>query len=183
MSTIATVTPNVRPGYDRNMLESLSNRRENVPLIVVVVGDRTSKISHNKVDGHVQNCLRSVCDYKSHLISLDRTTNRVWSHHQSCVIVCQNSRTISSSTSHKLLRLVVRPIIDASHDLHLQSIVTIGGTCKSAITNDWRRGKVWPIVVNRPTNDHLITVNNTLLVMNEWMPLFSERHTHIKFSQ
>ena len=44
MPTIATVTPNLRPGYDRNTLESLSNRRENVPLIVVVVGDRTIKI-------------------------------------------------------------------------------------------------------------------------------------------
>ena len=56
MSTIATVTPNLRPGYDRKMLASLSNRRENVPLIEVVVGDRTSKISRSKVDGHVQNC-------------------------------------------------------------------------------------------------------------------------------
>ena len=40
MFTIATVTPNLRPGYDRKF-ESLSNRRENVPLIIVVVGDRT----------------------------------------------------------------------------------------------------------------------------------------------
>ena len=38
--------------------------RENVPLIVVVVGDRKRKISSNKVDGHVRNCLRPVCDYK-----------------------------------------------------------------------------------------------------------------------
>ena len=52
-----SVTPNLQPGYDRIILESLSNRRENVQLIVVVVGDRTSKISRNKVDGHVQNCL------------------------------------------------------------------------------------------------------------------------------
>ena len=172
MSTIATVTPNVRPGYDRNMLESLSNRRENVSLIVVVVGDRTSKISHNKVDGHVQNCLRSVCDYKSQTcLTCGRITSRAW--------------LLSDWLYDQSLmsRLVVRPIIDASHDLHLQSIVTIGGTCKSAITNDWRRWKVWPIVVNRPTNDHLITVNNTLLFMNEGMPLFSERHTHITFSQ
>ena len=36
----------------------------NVPLIVVVVGDRKTKISRNKVDGNVQNCLRPVCDYK-----------------------------------------------------------------------------------------------------------------------
>ena len=27
-----------------------------MPLVVVVVGDRTSKISRNKVDSHVQNC-------------------------------------------------------------------------------------------------------------------------------
>ena len=64
MSTIATVTSSLR-GYDRNIVESLSNRRENVPLIVLVVGDRTSKISLNKVDDYVQKCLRSVCDYKS----------------------------------------------------------------------------------------------------------------------
>ena len=41
MFTIAIVTLNLRQGYDRKMLESLSNRRENVPLIVVVVDDRT----------------------------------------------------------------------------------------------------------------------------------------------
>ena len=49
-----------------------------------------------------------------------------------------NSRTISSSTSHKLSRLVARPIGDAFHDLHLQSLSTISGTCNRAITNDWR---------------------------------------------
>ena len=83
MSTIATVTPNLRPRYDRDIWESLSNRRENMPLIVVVVGDRTSKISRNKVDSHVQNCLRSVCDYKSQTgliivppITCGRTTSR-----------------------------------------------------------------------------------------------------------
>ena len=117
------------------ILESLSNRRENVPLIVC---DRTSTISRNKVDGHVQNCLRSICDYKSQ-------TYLTWSYHQSLVVTppvvrdyASSSRTISSSTSHKLFRLVVRPIGDASHDLHLQSLTTIGGTCKRAITNDWR---------------------------------------------
>ena len=45
MFTIATVTPDLRSGYDRKMQETLSNRRENVPLIVVVVGDRTSNES------------------------------------------------------------------------------------------------------------------------------------------
>ena len=87
MSTIATVTPNLRPGYDRKLLELLSNRRESVPLIVVVVGDRTSKISRNKVDGHVQN-FRAAIESRRQVL-YGRTTNRVWSYHQSCVIVCQ----------------------------------------------------------------------------------------------
>ena len=68
-------------------------------------------------------------------IACDRTTIRVWSHHQSFVIVC---RTISSSTSHKLFRLVAQPNGDTSHDIQLQSLAMIGGTCKRAITNDWR---------------------------------------------
>ena len=38
-------------------------------------------------------------------------------------------------------------------------------------------------MTNRRTNDHLINVNNTLLFMNEGMPLISERHTHITISQ
>ena len=84
MSTIATVTPNLRPGYDRKLLELLSNRRESVPLIVVVVGDRTSKISRNKVEGHVQN-FRTAITSRRHVLH-GRTTNRVWSHHQSYVI-------------------------------------------------------------------------------------------------
>ena len=115
MSTIATVTPNLRPGYDRKMLELLSNRTENVPLVVVVVGDRTSKISRNKVDGHVQNFRAAITSPRQVLHR--RNTNRVWSYHQSHVVappvVCDcvsSSRTISSSTSHKLSRLVVRPI-------------------------------------------------------------------------
>ena len=115
MSTIATVTPNLRLGYDRKMLELLSNRRENVPLVVVVVGDRTSKISRNKVDGHVQNFRAAITSRRQVLHG--RNTNRVWSYHQSHVVVppvvcdcVSSSRTISSSTSHKLSRLVVRPI-------------------------------------------------------------------------
>ena len=115
MSTIATVTPNMRPGYDRKLLELLSNRRESVPLIVVVVGDRTSKISRNKVDGHVQNFRAAITSRRQVLHG--RTTNRVWSYHQSHVVappvMCDcvsSSRTISSSSSHKLSRLVVRPI-------------------------------------------------------------------------
>ena len=117
MSTIATVTPNLRPGYDRKMLELLSNRRESVPLIVVVVGDRTSKISRNKVDGHVQNFRAAITSHRQVIHVHGCNTNRVWSYHQSHVIappvVCDCvscSRTISSSTSHKLSRLVVRPI-------------------------------------------------------------------------
>ena len=74
---IATVTPNLRTN-----LESLSNRRENVPLIVVVVCDRTSKINRNKVDGHVQNCLRLQVADMSHIIvpsiACGRTTSRAW---------------------------------------------------------------------------------------------------------
>ena len=115
MSTIATVTPNLRPCYDRKMLELLSNRRESVPLIVVVVGDRTSKISRKKVDGHVQNFKAAITSRRQVLHG--RNTSRVWSYHQSHVValpvVCDcvsSSRTISSSASHKLSRLVVRPI-------------------------------------------------------------------------
>ena len=115
MSTIATVTPNLRSGYDRKMLELLSNRRERVPLIVVVVGDRTSKSSRNKVDGHVQNFRAAITSRRQ--VFHGRNTNRVWSYHQSRVVappgVCDcvsSSRTISSSTSYKLSRLVVRPI-------------------------------------------------------------------------
>ena len=115
MSTIATVTPNLRPGYDRKMLELLSNRRESVPLIVVAVGDRTSKISRNKVDGHVQNFRAAITSRRQVLHG--RNTNRVWSYPQSHVVappvVCDcvsSSRTISSLTSHKLSRLGVRPI-------------------------------------------------------------------------
>ena len=101
MSTIATVTPNLRPGYDRKMLELLSNRRENVPLVVVVVGDRTSKISRTKVDGHVQN-LRAVITSRRQVLH-GRNTNRVWSYHQSHVVappvLCQS-----------VARSVVRPV-------------------------------------------------------------------------
>ena len=105
MSTIATVTPNLRPGYDRKKLELLSNRRESVPLVVLVVGDRTSKISRNKVDGHVQNFRAAITSRRQVLHG--RNTNRVWSyhqsgmwsHHQSCVIVCQ-----------AVARSVVRPV-------------------------------------------------------------------------
>ena len=112
---------------------------------------------------YVQNqstvMFKTVCDLSAitrrrHVLH-GRTTNRVWSHHHSCVVAppvvrdCVSSR---SSTSHKLFRLVAWPNGDASHDLHLQSLATIGGTCKRAITSDWRRWKVWPIVVNRPTS-------------------------------
>ena len=93
MSTIATVTPNLRSDYDRKLLELLSDRRENVPLIVVVVGDRTSKISRNKVDSHVPSC---------------RTTN----HHQSCLIVCQ-----------AVTRSVVRPVTSCPDWLYDQSVM------------------------------------------------------------
>ena len=116
MSTIATVTPNLRPGYDRKMQGSLSNRRENVPLIVVVVGDRTSKISRNKVDGHVQSCLRSQVADMSYMVvppnACGRTTIREWSHHQSFVIVCQ-----------AVARSVVRPVTSCSDWLHDQTVM------------------------------------------------------------
>ena len=95
----------IRPGYDRKMLELLSNRRESVPLIVVVVGDRTSKISHNKVDGHVQNFRAAITSRRQVVymvvapIGYGRTTNRMWSHHQLCVIVFQ-----------AVARSIVRPV-------------------------------------------------------------------------
>ena len=79
-STIATVTPNLRPGYDRKLLELLSDRRESVPLIVVVVGDRTSKTSSNKVDGHVSELRLQVADRSYMVVSpitYGRTTNKV----------------------------------------------------------------------------------------------------------
>ena len=74
MSALATGTPNLRPGYDRK--KSLSNRRESVPLIVVVVGDRTSKISRNKVDGHVQNDYKLQTEREQTVLH-GRTTNCV----------------------------------------------------------------------------------------------------------
>ena len=108
-------------GYDRNILESLSNRRDNVSLIVVVVGDRTSNISLNKVDGHVQ----IVCDLSaSHMIvppiACGRTT---------------------------VARSVVRSVTSCSDWLYDQSLMlpTISICNRSsrlvvrAITNDWRR--------------------------------------------
>ena len=83
---------------------------------------------------------KTVCDMSAitrrRQVLHGRTTNRVWSHHHSCVVAppvirdyVSSSRTISSSTSHKLFRLFARPNGDASHDLHLQSLATIGGTC------------------------------------------------------
>ena len=110
MPTIASVTPNLRPGYDRFFLESLSNRIENVPLIVVVVGDRTSKISRNKVDGHVQKFRAAITNRRQVLHG--RTTNRVWSHHQSCVIVCQAGA-----------RSAVRPVTSCAHWFYDQSVM------------------------------------------------------------
>ena len=111
-------------------------------------------VREKSVDGH----FKTVCDLSAitrrRYVLHGRTTNRVWSHHHSCVVAppvvrdcVTSSRTISSSTSHKLFQLVARPNGDASHDLHLQSLANIGGTCKRAISNDWRRWKVWPIVV------------------------------------
>ena len=92
------------------------------------------------------------CDYKSQ-------TGLTWSYHQSRVIAppvvrhCVSSRrTICSSTSDKLCPLVLRPIGNVSHDLHLQWLATIGRTCRRAITNDWSRWRVWPIVGHRPTS-------------------------------
>ena len=79
--------------------------------------------------------IKSVCDLSAITsrrqvippIACGRTTKSL----RDCV---SSSRTISSSTSHKLFRLVVRPIGDASRDLHLLSLTTIGGTCNRAIT-------------------------------------------------
>ncbi len=45
----------LRPSYHQNMLESWGSRRKNAQLVVVVVGDRKSKVSRSNVDGHVQN--------------------------------------------------------------------------------------------------------------------------------
>ena len=74
----ATVTPKLRPGYDRFFLESLSNRRENVPLVVVVVGDRNQ--SQNQSQQGRQSCSKlQSCDYKSQ-------TGLTWSYHQSEVL-------------------------------------------------------------------------------------------------
>ena len=103
MSTIATVTPNLRSGYDRKMLELLSNRRESVPLIVVLVGDRTSKIATRSTVMFKTSELRLQVADRSYMVATPigygRTTNPVWSHHQSCVIVCQ-----------AVARSVVRPV-------------------------------------------------------------------------
>ena len=78
------------------------------------------------------------CDHNRKL----RGSSHITPKFVTLVVVCEcvsNSSTISSSTSHKLFRLVARPNADVSHDLHLQSLATIGGTCKRAITNNFRR--------------------------------------------
>ena len=56
------ITTRLQPTRDRLFLQSLANRRKNVRLVAEVVrlvaevvGDRKGKISHNKVDDHVQN--------------------------------------------------------------------------------------------------------------------------------
>ena len=131
-----------QPGYDRKMVELLSNRRESVPLIVVVVVIVPIKISRNKVDGHVQNFRAAITSRRQ--ILHGRNTNRVWSYHQSHVVappvVCDcvsSSRTISSSTSHKLSRLVVRPISMLPTISICNRSRTIGGTHMRAIANNW----------------------------------------------
>ena len=48
------------------------------------------------------------------------------------------------AVARSVIRPVVRPVGDVSHDLHLQSLAMIGGTCKRAITNT-------PV---RPDGDH-----------------------------
>ena len=65
MFTIATVTPNLRPGYD--------GRRSCSKLSAICLRSQDADMSHMVVPP----------------IACDRTTIRAWSHHQSFVIVCQ----------------------------------------------------------------------------------------------
>ena len=49
------LTTKFRPPCFRKMLESWTNRTQNVRLVAEVVGDRQGKISRSKNRGHVQN--------------------------------------------------------------------------------------------------------------------------------
>ena len=87
MSTIATVTPNLRPGYDRNK-KSLSNRRERE--CAIFSSGRGWSYEQNQSQQGRRSCSKrlQVAD-RTRTVLHGRTTNCVWSHHQSCVIVCQ----------------------------------------------------------------------------------------------
>ena len=98
------LTTRLRPTYDRKMLQSWANRRENVllvaevvRLIAEVVGDRKGQISRNKVDGHVQN-------WSSHLTT-GGTTNR---------LLTENS-TIDRTIDLRGPRLIVQSIVYGYH--------------------------------------------------------------------
>ena len=119
MPTIASVTPNLRPGYDWKLLELLSNRRESVPLIVVGVVDRTSKISRNKVDGALDGRVhnfRAAITRSHRQVLHGRTTNRVWSYHQSRVVAPPVVCECVMSMNHKSAGCTTDQ--HASHDLH-----------------------------------------------------------------
>ena len=87
-----------------------------MPLIVVIVGDRTSKISRRSCSKLSAICLRSQDADMSYMvvppIACDRTTIRAWSHHQSSVIVCQTAAWS-----------VVRPVTSCSDWLHDQTVM------------------------------------------------------------
>ena len=154
MSAIATVTPNLRPGYDRKMLESMSNRS----------GRGWPYEQKQSQQGRRLCSKHQSCDYKSQ-------TGLTWSYHQSRVVAptvvrdcVSSSRTIISSTNHKLSRLAVRQIDDVS---------TID-TCKHAITPDLEDEST-----NRGTTDidderpivrllQLVACDHARLVLRSW---------------
>ena len=101
--TYAPVTPGMRPGYDlaatEFFLESWANRRKSARLVSEVVGDRQSKISRSKVDGHVQNFWPAIPNRKR------SQTGLTWSYHQSRMVAPpvvhdrgSSSRTIGRAT-------------------------------------------------------------------------------------
>ena len=116
VNTKAPVTQRLWPGYHLVATEIFwnrgQNRRTNARLFAEVVGDRQSKISRSKVDGHVQNFWPAITNRKRPHIGI------AWSYKQSCVVAqpvlgdCgSRSRTIFHATGRTTWRLVVPPVL------------------------------------------------------------------------
>ena len=98
----------LRPMYDHKKDESEINRWQIMRLILKVVGDRSSKFGHNKVDDYVQNSGPAITNRKR------SQTARTWSCDQSCRVVPSiahdhglTSRATGLATDWATMRLVV----------------------------------------------------------------------------